>query len=301
MSKSAPQPPDYVGAAQAQGQSSLQQTELQTTANRPNINTPFGSQSWQMTPTKDPVTGQTVGQWTQNTQLTPEMQAALEKQQGITGEQSDIASTLLGQERSQESTPINYGDMLKVGGFNGDPRQYDKGAADAAFNEYLGYNQPLQKQATEQMDTQLRNQGLAPGDQAYDTAMTNLRNQQSQSTQQAENEAVLTGSQIGQQQFGSSLSEAGFNNQAAQAQMAQEMQKRGFTLNQIDAILSGNQVNLPQTPGFATAGSSQPVQSLTAAEAAGNAANTAFGIQQQGVAGAEAGAGTTMMALAVLF
>lgn len=45
-SAKAPPAPDYKGAAEAQGQSSIEAIKAQTAANRPNIHTPFGSQTW---------------------------------------------------------------------------------------------------------------------------------------------------------------------------------------------------------------------------------------------------------------
>ena len=363
MSKSAPTPPDYAGAAQVQGQSSAALSEAQTAANRPTLNTPFGSQDWTVAPYKDPVTGQTVGKWTQNTTLTPAMQAALTQQQGITSGQSDIAASLLGQEKGQEQTPIDFSKMMGIaptpgtsgpvapGTFaptpgatttNTDPASvYNQKASDAAFGLFKNYNQPLMEQAKSQLDTQLQNQGLKPGDQAYDTAMRNLENQQSMSTLQAENQSVLTGAQVGseqqrrdlaaqeqaygqkltgaqyqteaekalfgekmaggQQDFSQRLAGAQYQDTAAQEQMAQEMQKRGFTLNQINAILHGNQVNLPQTPSFATAGGAQPVQALTAAQEQGQAANAAFSAEQQGTAGMETGVGSLALAAAIYY
>ena len=320
MSKSPPTPPDYVGAAQAQGQSSQQLSAAQTAANRPNINTPFGSQAWTVSPYTDPTTGQVVGKWTQNTTLTPAMQAALTQQQGITKSQSDIASGLIGQERTQESKPIDFSKMMQIASTpgatttNANPSasMYDKNASDAAFSMFKNYNQPLMDQAKDQLRTQLLNQGLKEGDQAYDTAMRNLENQQSMSTLQAENQSVLTGSQVGSQKqaadlaaqnqmFGQGLSGAQYQNTAAAQQMAMEMQKRGFTLNQINAILSGQQVGLPQTPSYVAAGSGQPVQALTAASEAGQAANAAFSAQQQGQAGTEAGIGSLALTAAVLY
>jgi hypothetical protein len=300
VSKSAPAPPDYNAAAQTQAQSSAETLEAQTVANRPNINTPFGSQTWQMQPQIDPVTGKPVSTWTQNTTLTPAMQQALEAEQGITSTQAGLAKDLLGQEVSQEKTPI---DMNAIMGIAPTPSAagINKGAADATFGMFENYQAPLMKQARDQLDTQLQNQGLKPGDQAYDTAMRNLENQQSMSTLQAENQSVLTGADVGQKEFGEALSGAQYQDTASQIQLAQEMQKRGFTLNQIQAILTGNQVGLPATPGFATAGASQPVQALTAAEAQNQANLGAFGIQQQQTAGAEAGAGSLAMAAAIFF
>ncbi len=42
----APAAPDYLGAAQQQAAASKELTNIQNFANRPTINTPFGSQSW---------------------------------------------------------------------------------------------------------------------------------------------------------------------------------------------------------------------------------------------------------------
>ena len=50
MGKSAPPAPDYRGAAEEQAKASKENTEYQTWANRPNINTPFGKQTWSYTP-----------------------------------------------------------------------------------------------------------------------------------------------------------------------------------------------------------------------------------------------------------
>jgi hypothetical protein len=46
MGKSTPAAPDYTGAANAQAAASKENLITQNFANRPTINTPFGSQSW---------------------------------------------------------------------------------------------------------------------------------------------------------------------------------------------------------------------------------------------------------------
>src|SRR5690606_6038886 len=96
MSKNAPDPPDYQAAAQEQAQSSREVTEQQTWANRPTINTPFGQQTWEVTPVWDPATNQYINTWTQNTNLTPESQAALDAQMDITMGRSNLANSMLG-------------------------------------------------------------------------------------------------------------------------------------------------------------------------------------------------------------
>jgi len=45
---SAPPAPDYAGAAERQAQASMDVTKYQTRANRPTINTPWGTQSWEV-------------------------------------------------------------------------------------------------------------------------------------------------------------------------------------------------------------------------------------------------------------
>ena len=320
MSKSTPPAPDYNAAAQTQAQSSAQNIEQQTVANRPNINTPFGSQTWQMKPEVDPTTGQYVSTWTQNTTLAPQTQAALTAQQNIQNQKSQTAESLLGNFENAEATPINWNSFTPFANTPGQTttagnptaQQYDKSAADAAFNSFMGYNQPLMQQAKDQLDTQLQNQGLKPGDQAYDTAMANLQRQQSAQVQQAGYGATLTGSQIGQQQaatnlaqqnqaFGQSMTGAQYQDTLRAQEAAEAMQRQGFSLNQINGILNGQQVGLPSTPGFATSGAAQPVQALNAAENTGQSQLNAFNAQQQQTASTEEGLGSLAGIAALAF
>src|SRR6185369_1217153 len=87
--------PDYEAAAERTGESSKENTNMQTWANRPDQVTPFGTTKWDSTAMIDPATGQRVTQWTQNTSLTPESQKALEDQFAVQSGRSDIARQLL--------------------------------------------------------------------------------------------------------------------------------------------------------------------------------------------------------------
>jgi hypothetical protein len=318
MSKDTPPTQDYQGAAQQQAASSANVTEQQTVANRPDINTPFGNQTWQMTPTYDPVTGQMVSQWTQNTNLTPASQQALDSQQAITQNKSNLAQGLLGKLDAQENTPqAQYADFAGVPGattHTSDPNasSYDKAASDASFNSWLGYNKPLMDQAKSQLDTQLQNQGLKPGDQAYDTAMKNLATQQDQNTNQASYSAIGLGNQVGlanrssdlsqqNQAFGQGMSSANFQDQTREAQVADDMQQKGFSLNQINAILSGQQVGMPNMPSFTASGSASPVQSLNAAQLTGQNQLDQYNAGQQQSASTLQGVGEVAGLAAMFF
>lgn len=105
---SAPPPPDYIGAANTQAAASKELTNIQNFANRPTINTPFGSQSWQTSATTDPATGQSVTSWTQNNTLAPGLQSALNAQIGLQNERSQLASGFMDRVEQEYGRPFDY-------------------------------------------------------------------------------------------------------------------------------------------------------------------------------------------------
>lgn len=317
MSKQVPATPDYVGAAQQTAQSSADTTEAQTVANRPNINTPWSQQTWQATPTFDPTTGTYVNQWTQNTNLAQPLQNSLNNQFQTQENVSGNAATMSGQ---QNTSPLDWSHFQALGtapqaqtynnpallnsidmsGVNkvDNSNTYANNAANAAYQQYTNRNQPLQQQALTALQNQLTNQGLRPGDAAYDTAVRNLQNQQSDANTQADLGATQFGIQGGQimqgedlarnqnafnqagtaatfynsaaqsalqnqlatgaQTFGQQLSSSNYQDQMRQQQIAEDMQNRGFTTNEINAMLTGQQVGMPSQPGFNASAAAQP-------------------------------------------
>jgi hypothetical protein len=67
------------------------------------------------------------------------------------------------------------------------------------------------------------------------------------------------------QMFQREMEQSQYQNQLRQAQLTEEMQKRGFTLNEINALLHGQQVATPQFQGFNQAQRSETPQYLDAA------------------------------------
>jgi hypothetical protein len=82
-----------------------------------------------------------------------------------------------------------------------------------------------------------------------------------------------------QQNFGQAMNQSAYANALRQQQMAEAMQKRGFSLNEINALLSGQQVGTPQMPNFMGASAAQPAPIYQAAadQASINAANSPVG------------------------
>lgn len=109
--KSGPPAPDYAGAAKQQAEASQELALQDTYANRPTINTPWGSQTWSQSSSIDPATGKPVTSWTQNINLSPQEQAALDSQQAIQQGRSQAAETLLGQATSAFQQPMNWNNL----------------------------------------------------------------------------------------------------------------------------------------------------------------------------------------------
>jgi hypothetical protein len=128
-SKRTPPPPDYTGAAQAQAQASRENLNTQNFANRPNINTPFGSESWTTRAVTDPATGQQVTEWTQNTTLDPRLQTALDSQIGIQQGRSDLANAFMGRVQDEYRQPFDWNSLPALTSA-GTPGQMQTGLAD---------------------------------------------------------------------------------------------------------------------------------------------------------------------------
>ena len=116
---SAPPAPDYRGAAEEQSAASERIASQQTRANRPNLNTPWGSSSWQE------LGGD---RWQQDITLGGQQQKALDDQMAIQAGRSGIAKGMLGQANQEMGTPKDFWNTLPdVGGAPDVPEFYGQG------------------------------------------------------------------------------------------------------------------------------------------------------------------------------
>ncbi len=348
----APAAPDYVGAAQQQAAASKELTNIQNFANRPTINTPFGSQSWQTSSQVDPATGQTVTSWTQNNTLAPELQQALGAQIGLQNDRSQLASDFMGRVEQEYSRPFDWQSLPKMAGLDKDTKlltqlgdyapglqtslqtqdnpalpQFDSSYRDTVANSLMERMQPVHERQQQQLETQLANQGFTVGTEGYTRALADLQGRQAAerynaldtagneaqrlfnmgmgSRQQAFSED-LQGGQFGNQALGqagaldmqrmgamnAALSQQqGLNqnfadqqNRLRQQAIAEQMQRRGMSLNEMNALLSGQQVAMPQMPSFVSAQRSETPNILGATQMGYDAALGAYNAQQAGAA-----------------
>lgn len=339
----APAAPDYVGAAQLQGKLSQEMLNSQTFANRPTINTPFGSQTWGTQAGIDPATGQRITQWTQNTTLAPGLQSALEDQLGIQAGRSDLASGFMGRVASEYAQPFSYSNLpemamanqpgslqtgttdytpgLQTGLGSNAPAlpQFDANYRDTVAKSLMERMVPVHERQQNQLETQLANMGFSVGTEGYKRALDELNQRQAGerynaldaagqeaqrlygmgmgARQQAMSELGFGNQALGQaqgldlsrmqaqnaamgQQYGLNQQFADAQNRLRQQAIAEQMQRRGMSLNEMNALLSGQQVQMPQMPSFNAAGRAETPNILGATQMGYDAALGAYNAQQ---------------------
>ena len=243
--KSTPDAPDYEAAAEETAASNKEALNYQTWANRPNQNTPFGSTSWGSEATVDPATGLPVTQWTQNTTLDPESQRAVDAQLGLTADRSELGRSMYGRMEGEFADPMDWGSLPEIGGAAG----ARNAAEENLYSRATSRLDPQWEQREDQTAAKLAAQGLRPGDPAYDQAMSNMAMERTDAYDRAQSSAISGGGAEGERTFN-------MESKDRNRQLAEDMQKRGFSLNEINAIISGQQVGMPSMPGFTNAGNS---------------------------------------------
>jgi len=116
MGKSAPDAPDYTAAAEQTGASNKEAIRDQTWANRVDQYNPWGSITFDTAQEMDPATGEMVTKWSQNQELNPEAQAALDSQLGIDRAKSEFASRLMGKAGNTLLQDTDYSKFQSYGG-----------------------------------------------------------------------------------------------------------------------------------------------------------------------------------------
>lgn len=295
MSKSAPDAPDYEAAAEKQAQSSREVTEQQTWANRPNQFTPWGALTWANKQEWDPATEQMLNKWTQTMKLNPQSQAALNAQMAMQTGKSELAADMFGRMQDEFGNPMDWTQFSEGGErVEGGQHYYDK-AGDAFYDRFTRRADPRYARQEEEMEVRLRNQGVMPGDKAYNDAMMERELAESDAYANAADQATLMAGQEGARMQGMDVQAGGYNTTLRQQEIAEAMQQRGFTLNEINAILTGQQVGMPSMPGFQNAGKAEGNQALAAAQMTGQAQLDKFNAEQAAVQGMMQGAGSMGM------
>ena len=313
--------PDYTGAAVAQGQANVDAARASAKLSNPNIYSPYGTQlvSYEG---DVPTIRQT---------LTPEAQRTVEAQQRLQSNLANLGNSAYTNAFGAMSTPFSFGGQVQTqfdqgGALQNAPSAGQYGMAQGGpnaptLNSKLDLSNiakmPINAGTTAQeaimrrlepslarqrtsTETQLINQGLRPGTEAYNNAARLLGEQENdlrsqaalqglnldiganqqgfsqalqsgqygnaaqlsqfgagQQAQQAANQAIaqnygqgMTSAQmqnaIEAQRYNQGLQAAQFGNTAQQQQLAQALTLRQLPLNEINALMSGSQIQNPQ-------------------------------------------------------
>lgn len=225
-----PTSPDYVGAANAQSYGSIQSAIANNLLAHPDVNTPLGSQSWNQSGKQSiyvPGYGNVdIPTYTENVNMSPEQKSLYDKQVGVSGD-------LLNQAGKNLANPSDLSSIQDVAN-----KSYQ--SLTARLDPQWAHNEEMQK-------SQLSNQGLTAGGEAYDNAMRTFNQGKNDAYQQANLAAISTMPQTFQ------LSSA----------------IRDQPLSEMAALSGGSQVNMPQFQPVQFPGQAQGPQTLGATQAQG--------------------------------
>ena len=270
--KSDPPPaPDYAGAAQATAAGNLEAARATAAANRVNQYTPYGSLEYK--PTTTDMYGNQLYSVTQT--LSPAEQQKLAQTQALDTGLLNTAQSGLNYANSVLSSPgidlskltqvqsqipnQNVASSYNVQQATGNVANPNvQTSFDTSKLPSTGINPgetysdaimrrlaPTQQRQTAQLETQLMNQGIAPGTEAWNNAKTQQAQEQNDQLTSAIIGGMQTGLSANQQAYNQALGLGQFANQAAGQQFGQNLSAAQLA-NQAAAQNTGNYANLAQ-------------------------------------------------------
>lgn len=219
-----PDAPDPMKSAEAQMGLNRNTALLNASLNRVGQVTPYGSLSYSQTGTD----AQGNPSFTATQTLTPDQQAILDALEGNQQALGGTLSSLVGNTTDLYGNPLSLPDIP----------DFSTGASSVvsqAMDRQLNYLNPYFNQQFENLDAQMRNQGLVPGMPAYDRALRTLQQTQSES--------------VGQ--FLNQFQPLAFSQQLQQHQAARDkaLQEYQSPLNAMQALFG---LTKPGSPSFVT-------------------------------------------------
>jgi hypothetical protein len=274
---SAPPAPDYTGAAQATAQGNKEAAIAAQEGNMINQYTPYGS----VTYTQRGTSASGTPLWQQNVQLSPEQQAAYNKDVQMNAALQNVGIQGVGYVQSALDKPLSFQGMQELG----TPGQIQQAASDAAYQNAMRYVEPRLQRQQAALETQLANQGITRGSEAWNAAMQDANAQNQQIYEQAQNQAYLQGLTGAQQAYQQGLG-------TRQQQISEAQTLRADPLNMLNAVRTGSQM---QTSAMPQVGVSSPGQLATWSGPDLLGATTAQGQYNQGLYNAQQASSSNQM------
>jgi hypothetical protein len=210
-----PATPDYAGAAQQTAQGNLDAARAATAANRVNQVTPFGTLQYSVTG-QDPYGNPT---WTSTSALSPDQQALYDYDIQTSKGLGALQQQGLGYVSNMLQSPFDTSRLPQTG----------INAGEDMTQSIMRRLQPTLAMEQKQFDTQMANQGIPLGSEAYENAKRMFDQRQNDRLVSS----IIQGTQTGLQARGQ-----GFSEQAYQ---------RNEPINTLNAVRSGSQVTNPNS------------------------------------------------------
>jgi hypothetical protein len=248
---SAPSPPTPASPAEqgAAQTASNKQTDLYNFGlSNPNVNTPYGYDSYSVDTTTNPDKPIV----TQNLNFSPTQQALYDQSTANQTKQGQIAGTALQGVNKQFNTPYDLNSA--VGGMTASQKNLGQdynNQYDALMKQQTAYLDPQYQNQQKQLDASLANQGIVPGSEAYKNAQEEQASNRTFAYQQA-----MDQSQAGAGSEQSRLANLGLANQAQAAQLYTQQYQQ--PLNLYNSLETGTQATLPQFQGTSQTNTAPP-------------------------------------------
>ena len=193
------------------------------------------------------------------------------------GDRIQTSTTDANQQAGALGAGLNNSTQIKTS-LGLDPTLLNQQAVDALYKANTQYLDPQFEQSQAKMESQLANQGITRGSEAYINAMQNFNNQKQQAYTDARNQAIGQGTAAAQGLFGMGLQGAQFGNTSLGQQFGQNV-----TAQQLANASAGqNNANAQTNMGLTNAALGQQFgQNVTAANFANSAQQQAYN-QAQG-------------------
>lgn len=198
-----------------------------------------------------------INEWTQKTTLDPKLQEALDSQQNLQAKLSGIADTKAQQAQDQMGGTMDVSGLQPWQAMPTADAGVRQKVEDATYARGAARLDPRFATEQQSLETQLANQGLSPGTAAWNQAMDQFGRTKNDAYSSLTNDAITMGGDQMAQLFGMGTQAAQGNNALRGQQLQQQTYLRELPLNELQAMLQGQQVQMPQMPGFSQQGSNQ--------------------------------------------
>jgi hypothetical protein len=150
-----------------------------------------------------------------------------------------MAQGMMGRIGQEMGSPLDWDQFGEAQGLEFDPTELRGRAEDAAYGRSTSRLDPQYQQREQALEIKLRNQGLRPGDQAYDSTMSSFGRDRSDAYEQARLQSTSTGMSEANQLFQQQMGSTDMANALRQQQIQEYLGKRGQSLSEQEALMAG--------------------------------------------------------------